>query len=64
MHDGEDATGRFVGRFCGSSTFRDGYFVTTQNHVFLWFSSDNSTAGEGFQLDWTTVDPGTRFFLL
>lgn len=26
--------------------------------LYLWFRSDNSTAHEGFELTWNSVDPG------
>lgn len=32
--------------------------ITTHNQLYLWFRSDHSIAGQGFQLQWNTTDPG------
>lgn len=58
IHDGEDASARIVGRYCGDQTFPSGYFLTTHHQLFLWFRSDHSVAGQGFELVWNTTDPG------
>ena len=57
VNDGEDASARVVGRFCGDQTFRNGFFITTHHHLYIWFRSDHSVAGQGFQLNWNTTDP-------
>jgi hypothetical protein len=36
--------------------------VTTHNQIYLWFRSDHSVNGQGFELVWNTIDPGTTKF--
>lgn len=49
-HDGTNAGAHSLGRFCGNTLPKNGNFITTHNQVYLWFKSDHSIAGEGFQL--------------
>jgi len=58
INDGEDASSRVIGRFCGDEIFTNGNFISTHNQLYLWFRSDHSVAGHGFQLEWNTIDPG------
>lgn len=37
--------------------------MTTHNLLYLWFRSDNSTAQDGFELSWESIDPGELFFV-
>ncbi|XP_046451773.1 cubilin-like isoform X2 [Daphnia pulex] len=57
FHDGEDASAQIVGRYCGDQTFPGGSMVTTHNQIYLWFRSDHSVNGQGFELVWNTIDP-------
>lgn len=33
--------------------------VTTHNQIYMWFRSDHSVNGQGFEFVWNTIDPGT-----
>lgn len=57
IHDGPNSMSPALGRFCGN-TLLGKSIVSTHEKVFLWFKSDSSVGGEGFQVDWTTSDPG------
>lgn len=57
LNDGATATDRFIGRFCGTDAPGNGSLLTTHNHLYMAFQSDDSIAGYGFNLTWTTVDP-------
>jgi cubilin len=50
-----------IGRFCGDTLPKGGNIITTHNQLYLWFRSDNSTAHEGFELSWESIDPGEHF---
>ncbi|KAH8405045.1 hypothetical protein KR222_005560 [Zaprionus bogoriensis] len=53
LHDGSSLTARFIGRFCGQELpLGNGSVVSTQEQLFLWFRSDNSTQARGFNLTW------------
>lgn len=60
IHDGEDASARIIGRYCGDQTIPGGSLVTTHHQLYMWFHSDHSVAGQGFELVWKTVDPGMQ----
>ncbi|XP_065577276.1 cubilin-like isoform X4 [Artemia franciscana] len=57
IHEGEDVQGKLLGKFCGTALPLGGNFNTTHDSLYLWFRSDHSTAGNGFQLSWNTIDP-------
>lgn len=38
--------------------------MSTHNLLYLWFRSDNSTAKDGFELTWDSIDPGMTVKLL
>lgn len=65
IHDGPSAAAHMRGRFCGKKGDlnypKD--FISTHNSLYLWFRSDNSTAHDGFELTWDSIDPqcGGRF---
>lgn len=61
IHDGRSSAAYMVGRFCGDSLPRKGNIVSSQNMLYLWFRSDNSTAHDGFELNWQSIDPGNNF---
>ncbi|CRL00998.1 CLUMA_CG014207, isoform A [Clunio marinus] len=57
IHDGRSSSSYMVGRFCGNQLPKGGNIISTHNQLYLWFRSDNSTAHEGFELSWTSIDP-------
>ncbi|XP_053662149.1 cubilin homolog [Anopheles marshallii] len=57
IHDGRTSAAQIIGRFCGNELPRGGNFQSTHNMLYLWFRSDNSTAHDGFELQWKSVDP-------
>ncbi|KAJ6642438.1 Cubilin like, partial [Pseudolycoriella hygida] len=63
IYDGRSSSSRMIGRFCGSSLPKGGNFVSTTNMLYLWFRFDNSSARDGFELEWESVDAvcGGRF---
>ncbi|GFT65189.1 cubilin, partial [Nephila pilipes] len=56
INDGPNAGSRMMGRFCGDVMHRRN-FVSTHNHIYLWFQSDKTVAHSGFLLQWAAVDP-------
>lgn len=58
IHDGRSSSSFMIGRFCGTTKPKGGSFVSTHNQLYLWFRSDNSTAHDGFELSWESVNPG------
>ena len=56
IHDGANAGGHLLGRFCGDTLPKNGNFISTHNQMYLWFKSDRSVAG-GFELFWNTTEP-------
>lgn len=61
IHDGRSSSSYMIGRFCGKSLPKNGNIISTHNQLYLWFRSDNSTAHEGFELSWESIDPGEKF---
>ncbi|XP_058123035.1 cubilin homolog [Anopheles ziemanni] len=57
IHDGRTSQAYKFGRFCGNSLPHGGNFISSHNMLYLWFRSDNSTAHEGFELKWESIDP-------
>lgn len=57
INDGRSAASPVIGRFCGSRAPLGGHIITTRNQLYLWFKSDNSTSKEGFELNWTSINP-------
>lgn len=65
IKDGGDDTAPTIGRYCGTDMPNTtGIIVTTHNQVYLYFRSDVSVAGDGFNLRWNTTDPvcGAQLF--
>lgn len=58
IHDGRSSASYMIGRFCGTDLPMNGNIVTTQNMLYLWFRSDNSSSHAGFELTWNTTTPG------
>ena len=58
IHDGSDSQSPLIGKYCGESLPNDGSIVSTHERLFLWFRSDHSTVGLGFEFNWNTTDPG------
>lgn len=48
-------------RYCGNELPRKGNIISTQYMLYLWFRSDNSSAHDGFELNWQSIDPGIDF---
>lgn len=46
-----------IGRFCGNKMPKGGTIISTHNQLYLWFRSDNSTAHDGFELTWESIEP-------
>ncbi|XP_017013207.2 cubilin homolog [Drosophila takahashii] len=65
VNDGGSAADQEIGRFCGSQLPGGGNIVSSGNQLYLRFRSDNSTAKEGFDLTWNSIQPqcGGRFDL-
>ncbi len=59
IHDGRDASGRVIGRFCGSSMPPS--FVSTTNRVYMWMRTDHSISRTGFKLLWHSMVPQCGF---
>uniref|UniRef100_A0A182NM22 Cubilin n=1 Tax=Anopheles dirus TaxID=7168 RepID=A0A182NM22_9DIPT len=57
IHDGRTSASQIIGRFCGNELPRGGNFMSTHNMLYLWFRSDNSTAHDGFELQWESIEP-------
>lgn len=57
IHDGRSSSSFMVGRFCGDKLPKGGNFISSQNSLYLWFRSDNSTSHDGFELTWESIDP-------
>ncbi|XP_055601686.1 cubilin homolog [Uranotaenia lowii] len=57
IHDGRTSAAHVIGRFCGNTLPRGGNIISTHNVIYLWFRSDNSTAHDGFELRWDSIDP-------
>ncbi|KAK7065275.1 hypothetical protein SK128_012047 [Halocaridina rubra] len=58
IHDGPGSSAHMIGRFCGTSLPRNnGTIISTHNHLYMWFRSDHSLAGMGFNFTWNATDP-------
>lgn len=57
INDGPNAGSHVIGRFCGTVPPGNGSLVTTHNKVYLWFRSDHSVSGDGFEISWNTTNP-------
>lgn len=60
IHDGRSSASYVIGRFCGTDFPKGGNIISTQNMLYFWFRSDNSTNNVGFELNWTSIPPGKR----
>lgn len=58
IHDGRSSASYVIGRFCGTDLPKGGNIISTQNMLYFWFRSDNSTSNVGFELNWTSIPPG------
>lgn len=59
IHDGRSSRDHLHGRYCGTSLPGDnGTIITTHNVVYMWFRSDHSVAGNGFNFTWNATAPG------
>ena len=59
VYDGSDTWAPRLGSFCGSAL--PGDIVSADNTVYVSFVSDYSTQKKGFEIKYTTVDPGKCF---
>ncbi|XP_031624566.1 cubilin homolog [Contarinia nasturtii] len=57
IHDGRSSASYMIGRFCGQNLPKGGNIISTQNMLYLWFRSDNSTTDGGFELKWNSTEP-------
>nr|CAD7261777.1 unnamed protein product [Timema shepardi] len=57
IHDGSGADAHMIGRFCGDKLPKNGTIISTRNYLYLWFRSDHSLVGEGFELTWNSTEP-------
>ncbi|XP_045117385.1 cubilin-like [Portunus trituberculatus] len=58
IHDGPSSGSHLIGRYCGTSLpGSNGTIITTHNSVYLWFRSDHSMAGYGFNFTWNVTSP-------
>lgn len=55
FNDGNSAASHAIGRYCGEQLPKN--IITTHNSVYIWFHSDSSNSGYGFQIKWETIDP-------
>ncbi|XP_077483788.1 cubilin-like [Amblyomma americanum] len=56
IRDGSTSSRRTIGRYCGT-TLSGTSLVSSQPALYLHFHSDSSVAGDGFVIEWTSVDP-------
>lgn len=64
IHDGGSASAQMIGRYCGERLPNDGNIInSTQNQLYFWFKSDVSVGHGGFQVNWTSANPGKYFHL-
>lgn len=61
IHDGMNSASHIIGRFCGNEFPNNGTIISTHNVIYIWFRSDHTISKHGFELNWTTVDPGTFY---
>ncbi|KAH8397987.1 hypothetical protein KR222_008302, partial [Zaprionus bogoriensis] len=63
INDGRSAAAQIIGRYCGTRLPHGGSLISSSNQLYLWFRSDNSSAHEGFDLTWQSMQPqcGGRF---
>ncbi|XP_017055443.1 cubilin homolog [Drosophila ficusphila] len=57
INDGRSAAAQVIGRYCGNHLPHGGNIISSGNMLYLWFRSDNSTAKEGFDLTWDSIQP-------
>ncbi|XP_045491488.1 LOW QUALITY PROTEIN: cubilin homolog [Colias croceus] len=57
IHDGRSSASQLIGRFCGSDFPKGGNIISSHNNLYFWFRSDQTIAGEGFALHWTSIKP-------
>ncbi|KAL7745333.1 hypothetical protein ACLKA6_015352 [Drosophila palustris] len=57
INDGRSAAAQIIGRYCGNRIPHGGNIISSSNQLYLWFRSDNSTAHEGFDLTWQSMEP-------
>ncbi|KAI1280397.1 Cubilin [Halotydeus destructor] len=54
INDGYDSTTPLVGRYCHGDP---GPIITHQETAYIWFNSDASYHGDGFELHWNATSP-------
>lgn len=52
IHDGYSLATQSIGRFCGNELPLGGNFLSSHDHLFFWFRSNNATNGKGFSMMW------------
>lgn len=57
IFDGPSREYRNIGKFCGDKLPKGGNFVTSFNSLYIHFRSDPSISHEGFELNWSTINP-------
>ncbi|XP_068206241.1 LOW QUALITY PROTEIN: cubilin-like, partial [Palaemon carinicauda] len=58
IHDGRSSSSQLLGRFCGTTLpGNNGTILSTHNQLYIWFRSDHSRAGYGFNFTWNATDP-------
>jgi cubilin len=57
IHDGRSSASHLIGRFCGTVFPKGGNIISTQNALYFWFRSDNTTSHGGFEFSWESIDP-------
>ncbi|XP_014475365.1 PREDICTED: cubilin [Dinoponera quadriceps] len=58
IHDGKNAGGQMINRFCGNTLPNgNGNIVSSHNSLYLWFHSDSSISHDGFAFQWNSIEP-------
>lgn len=57
IHDGRTLANQLIGRFCGNQLPLGGNIISSQNQLFFWFRTDNTSHHEGFKIKWTSETP-------
>jgi len=56
--NGDDEDGKVLGKFCGNSLPLNNSIISDSYKVTVRFRSDGSKNFRGFQLNYTTIQPG------
>lgn len=58
IHDGPSSYSHMIDRYCGTQLpGNNGNIISSQNSLYLWFRSDNSSTHDGFELKWESIPP-------